>query len=116
MRVHLPWPPLGLSPNDRVHHMAKARATKKYRAACAFEAMAVGAHKAGKATGLKVIFHPKARGPVPDKDNCIAAFKAGQDGLADALRVNDRDLNVTHEISAVRSGSVVVEIQFEEQA
>jgi hypothetical protein len=96
--------------------MAKARATKKYRSICAFEALAMGAHKAGKATGLRVTFHPKQTGPLPDKDNCIAAFKAGQDGLADALKINDRDLVVTHEISSIRGGFVTVEILFEEQA
>lgn len=114
MRITLPWPYKGLSPNDRPHPMAKAAATKRYRKAVAGLAMEAGVHLRKGAVGLRVTFHAKRFGPLPDRDNCIAAFKAGQDGLADALRVNDRDLTVSHTLSAERAvgGMVVVEVLF----
>lgn len=44
-------------------------------------------------------------------DNCIAAFKAGQDGLADALGVNDRDLTVNYEMGdRCKDGGVIVDV------
>ncbi|WP_226552959.1 hypothetical protein [Celeribacter naphthalenivorans] len=51
---------------------------------------------------------------MPDLDNAVASFKAGQDGLADALGVNDRDLNgsITHLIGdRCKDGAVIVEVQ-----
>jgi crossover junction endodeoxyribonuclease RusA len=40
---------------------------------------------------IRITVHPKARGPLPDADNCIAACKSYLDGIADAIGVNDRD-------------------------
>lgn len=95
MSLILPWPPKELSPNARIHHMRRYTIGKKYRNACWARA---------KQAGLKVDFD----GPVhlwitffpPDKrtrddDNLIAAFKAGRDGLALALGINDSRF-VTH--------------------
>ena len=105
MRVILDWPYAALWPNARPHWAAKAKATKAYR-------FAAKVLLCGAAVGpVRVTFCPKSRGPMPDRDNCIAAFKAGQDGLADALRVNDRDLTVTYEMGErCKDGGVIVEI------
>lgn len=44
-----------------------------------------------------------------DKDNMIASFKSGQDGIADALGVDDSTLPVSHETGTpVRGGRVDV--------
>lgn len=112
MLITLPWPYKGLSPNDRPHRMAKAAATKRYRRDVAGIALSAGAHLHKAAKGLHITFHPKTFGPAPDRDNCIASFKAGQDGLADALRVNDRDLTVGYTLSdkRVTGGQVIVEV------
>lgn len=101
----LPWPYEALWPNARPHWAAKAKATKAYRFAA--KSMCRGA-----APGvIRVTFCPKPFGPMPDKDNCIAAFKAGQDGIADALKVNDRDLVFVHEFGGrCKEGAVIVEI------
>jgi hypothetical protein len=60
---------------------------------------------------IRVTFCPKPKGPAPDMDNCIAAFKAGADGLADALGVNDRHLRFAYEFGErCKDGGVIVEI------
>lgn len=104
-RAVLPWPLKGLWPNHRTHWAQKARATKAYR----FAAKAVFL---GAAVGpVRVTFCPKSKGPAPDLDNAIAAFKSGQDGIADALGVNDRDLSVSYAFGErCKDGAVIVEI------
>ncbi len=103
--VILPWPYEALWPNARPHWAQKAKAVKAYRFAA--KTMCNGA----KPGVVRITFCPKPFGPLPDKDNCISAFKAGQDGIADALGVNDRDLIVTHEFgSRCRDGGVIVDI------
>lgn len=88
-RVSLPWPKRELSPNARVHHFVKARAVKAYRAGCAWEARAAGLRRIeADSLWVRITFHPPdARRR--DRDNLIAAFKAGADGLADVLGVDD---------------------------
>lgn len=116
MRIQLPWPLKGLSPNDRVHWRAKSRATRRYRGIAAWTVVEHRRHAMKGPYALRVVFCPKSRGPVPDKDNCIASFKAGQDGIADALRVNDRDLTVTHEMGErCKDGAVLVFITYGNQ-
>ena len=103
--VILPWPYEALWPNARPHWAAKAKATKAYRFAVK---CLVGNAEPGV---VRITFCPKSRGPIPDRDNCIAAFKAGQDGIADALGVNDRDLIFTHEFGdRCKDGGVIVDI------
>ena len=103
----MPWPFLGLWPNDRPHWGSKSRAVKSYREGACY--MARGAELGP----IRVTFCPKPRGVYPDMDNCIAAFKAAQDGIADALKVNDRDLTVTYAMGErCKYGAVIVEIGF----
>lgn len=103
--VILPWPYEALWPNARPHWAAKAKATKAYRFAAK---CLVGNAEPGV---IRITFCPKSRGPLPDMDNAIAAFKAGQDGIADALGVNDRDLIFTHEFGdRCKDGGVIVDI------
>jgi len=110
--IKLPWPQRVLSPNGRGHHMARARAAKSYRSAAHWECKTAGVPVMEWAR-LKVTFYPRPRGPLPDRDNAIASFKAGQDGIADCLGIDDRHLEVTHKISPERHECVVVEIEGE---
>ena len=105
MRIVLPYPFPALWPNKRPHWSAKARATRSYRQ---WAKLAANTAKPGP---IRVTFCPKPTGPAPDMDNAIAAFKAGQDGLADAMGVNDRDLVFTYEMGGrCKDGAVIVEI------
>lgn len=89
IELTLPWPPTALSPNARTHWAKLARAKKEYRAACAWTAKAQGARriKADK-LHLSLTFYPPTRRAY-DLDNALARMKAGLDGLADVLGVDD---------------------------
>ena len=109
-RLILPWPPKDLSPNSRVHWARKARAAKAYKKAC---------HVIAKASGVKIDwdgevyfwinFYPPDKRE-RDDDNLIAAFKAGRDGMAEALGIDDKRLKTKPWLSTdvVKGGSVVV--------
>ena len=86
--VVFPWPPRELNPNGRAHWAAKARSAKAYRHAC--WALAKEAKLVAPQGPIHVWldFIPPSRRH-HDVDNCVAAIKAGLDGLADALGVND---------------------------
>lgn len=85
----LPWPPKGLSPNDRPHRMELARLKKRYRSACALTAISQGAARLqAEQLEVNLVFVPPNKRP-RDVDNCVASVKAGLDGLADVLGVDD---------------------------
>lgn len=111
-RFILSWPLKGLWPNDRVHRMARARAVKAYRNEAWGAALGAGWHLLPEKPALiRLTFCPKPKGPRPDDDNATAAFKAARDGIADALRVNDRDLTFRIEFGErCQHGAVIVEI------
>lgn len=97
LEVDLPWPPAGLSPNGRLNYFAKARLSKKGRRDGFW-----AAKSALRRTAIQVPIHPvyggvqvvfRATPPtrrIPDDDNFIARMKPYRDGVADALKVNDR--------------------------
>ena len=60
---------------------------------------------------VTIAFHPPDKRR-RDKDNMIAAFKSGQDGIADAIQVDDGDWFVSHVIrEPVKGGCVEVTIE-----
>jgi crossover junction endodeoxyribonuclease RusA len=101
-RLVLPWPPKELNPNHRhAHPAAKSRFVKAYRQACWSETLAAFGVAAGghmfPAEGpiaVQLDFFPPD-GRLRDDDNCEAMFKAGRDGVAEALRLDDRRFRVT---------------------
>lgn len=111
--VTLPWPPKTLSPNARPHFMALSKAKKAYRKACCEEAWAAGvrpnvAYK--PPLHVRVEFIPPDRRS-RDKDNLIAAMKAGFDGLADALGIDDKHFRLDFlPVSPEIGGMVKVQI------
>lgn len=111
MRIVLPWPRKGLSPNDRVHHMILHRAKKAYRRDCGMAARAQGVKPT---EAQEVLVHMEFHRPhnrAYDEDNLVASMKAGLDGLADALGVDDSKFRVTQAIAAALGGQVVVTIE-----
>lgn len=96
MTVDLPFPAKALWPNGRAHYHAKARAVKDHRAwanTATIAALPV-CHPAVFAgehiLPVHIAVTAKPGGPLPDKDNCIAAAKSYLDGIADRIGVNDR--------------------------
>ena len=110
MILTLPWPPRDLSPNARVHYMALAKAKKAYRAACAWTAKEQGLKRMdAQRLHLTLTFVPPNR-RAHDLDNCLASIKAGLDGLADVLGVDDKQWSLTlHKADAI-GGFVRVEV------
>jgi crossover junction endodeoxyribonuclease RusA len=113
-RITLAWPARILSPNSRPHRMALARAKKAYRWACWGDCQAQRGTKTVDAESIKVriTFHPPSH-RAHDKDNMIASFKAGADGMADALGVDDAKWGDPEYIKGepIKDGLVVFEFK-----
>jgi crossover junction endodeoxyribonuclease RusA len=98
IEIVLGWPPTDLSPNARKHWAQVAKAKKQYRKDC----YSVSKEQLKKYRGvyeniperlvLEMTFIPPDRRSY-DRDNLVARMKAGIDGLADALRINDKRFN-----------------------
>lgn len=115
--IVLAWPDKVLSPNARAHYHAKAKVAKAYREA-AYERMMgfiiADAHgendERWNPQHLSITFYP------PDKrkrdlDNMLSSIKAGLDGIADALGVNDERFALTiRKGDPVKGGQVCVEV------
>jgi crossover junction endodeoxyribonuclease RusA len=88
--VWLPWPPKECSPNARVHWSKRAKAAKQYRELCCIAAKngRLSVEGIDGRIHLWLDFYPPNR-QRRDDDNLMAAFKAGRDGLADALGLDD---------------------------
>lgn len=105
--VTLPWPPKFLNPNQKVHWREKAKAAKSYRAACYALCLEAGLRSIpwDGDVHLWIDFYPPDRRH-RDDDNMIASFKAGRDGMADALKVNDKRFR-THPYVKTEVGGMV---------
>lgn len=94
--ITLPFPDKALWPNGRAHHMAKHRAFQKHKQ-WAYHAALAKLPRCFKWNGQPIKLHyiitPKTAHAI-DKDNCIAAMKAYQDGIAMALKVDDSAFEV----------------------
>lgn len=111
MNLVLPWPPKELSPNARRHHMALARSKKAYREACAWTARQQGATRIeAESLVVHLEFVPPDR-MARDWDNMLAAFKAGADGLADVIGVDDRHWRISFNVADEIGGMVRVRVE-----
>jgi crossover junction endodeoxyribonuclease RusA len=112
-RIELPWPAKELSPNARGHWAKMARFKKGARELAGWTAKEAGWESQRARSNLAIItvtFH------APDKrrrdlDNAIASFKSAQDGIADALGIDDSKWAVSYRFGdVVKGGRVVVEL------
>jgi crossover junction endodeoxyribonuclease RusA len=114
-RLSLPWPPKELSPNYSGHWAPQASAKKKYRFAVRMLAMQAKWEIPEEGPiRLEIEFYPPDNRP-RDRDNMIAAFKAGQDGLADAWKVNDRRIVCEYKVNQQKLGMVKIKLIKEEK-
>lgn len=114
--IVLPWPPRALSPNARVHWAKKSKAARIYRIACMALTLESSMRAPEGRVLLSVEFCPPDRRR-RDDDNCLASFKAGRDGIADALRIDDNRFVTTICMGEpVKGGAVHVRIQGEVSA
>lgn len=111
--IELPWPPKELNPNfkRRKHWSVYRPHTKVYRDACYILTIAARARVPLEgAVPVTIDFYPPDRRH-RDDDNMISAFKAGRDGVADALGINDRRLAPVYRFNdPVKGGKIVVRI------
>lgn len=88
-RIELPFPPSSLTPHAKGGWQKKAAATKSYRRLCAQVAQLQGLRSitAERIKARITIHRPNLR---RDYQNCISCLKAGVDGLADVIGIDDR--------------------------
>lgn len=107
----LPWPPKELSPNARVHWRKKHKHAKAYRRTCGLIALALDVPSLAGKKYFWVNFCPPNRRSYDD-DNLLARFKAGRDGIADGLGIDDKNFITTITIGdPVPGGAVRVHIR-----
>jgi crossover junction endodeoxyribonuclease RusA len=109
-RLTLPWMPKELSPNYSGHWAPRAAAKKKYRFAA--KVLTKEAKLEIPPYGmiyLEVEFFPPDNRK-RDMDNMVAAFKAGQDGMADAWTVDDYYIKCIYKVSDQKLGMVKVRL------
>lgn len=105
-QILLPWPASALSPNARGHWSRRSRAAKAYRMQCFLFAKKAGLVAPEGRILLQLEFlPPTARRR--DDDNLLASFKAGRDGLADALGIDDSLFVSQVQIGEVHRGGAV---------
>ena len=105
MRVSLKWPDKVLSPNSRTRWRRRCEVVRGYRWAAKIRTLnAIQVHSwdvkhlrdvvaAGGCIHVFIDFYPPdARRR--DDDNLVASFKSGRDGLADALKIDDRNFRI----------------------
>lgn len=124
LEITLPWPPKQLQGNGTRNRMARWRIGKAYRiTACVLTKQALW-RKAppsdATAWSVEIEFRPPAKRSdgrrnvqQHDEDNLVAAMKAGLDGIADAMGVNDRSFRLQKPVIGERvdGGQVVVRIE-----
>jgi len=107
--IILPWPPKELSPNSRMHWAKRNTHKVIYRDTCYLTTLGYKATVEGDGPiPITIDFYPPDRRH-RDADNMVSAFKAGQDGLANALGVNDRRFQPVYRFNEpIKGGCVVV--------
>lgn len=106
--MRLPWFPKELNPNARKHWAVVARYKKDYRQICYFLAKEAGIKPTVLMRVVITFYKPSNRHM--DLDNCLAAIKAGLDGLADAMKVDDRHFKLTVSMAEELGGYIMVEV------
>ena len=105
--ITLLWPPRELHPNSRTHWAAKARTTKQYRAYAAAVTRQSGVQVSGGGLiDVWIIFYPPSKAR-RDLDGMLSSIKAGLDGIADALEVDDCRFRPRIDLGDVQKGGVV---------
>jgi len=114
IEIPLPWPDRRLSPNARLHWAALARAKREARNVAI---VATWRHARGQSLSGDGPLRVTLRFLPPDRrardwDNLLASMKAGLDGIAQALGVDDKRFRLALELGEpLPPGEVRVQIQ-----
>jgi crossover junction endodeoxyribonuclease RusA len=112
--IVLSWPPKELNPNSSAKLRAKLRAKKAHReeAYYATKAALGAGYRAPVDQELAIIvtFYPPDNRR-RDEDNCIGSLKRAQDGIAQAIGLDDYYLRPRYQFAEpVKGGKVVISI------
>lgn len=115
IQIELPFPAKILWPNGRGHHMAKHREFQKHKDWAHHATLASFCGRwptYGLFTGdYRLLFtvYPKTRHDI-DEDNATAAMKAYQDGIAAAMKIDDKHFknNRIQFAEPVKNGRVTI--------
>lgn len=116
-RIILPWFNPLLAANAQYKKFATSRARAKARIDGNFAARASGAKKLDwKAVDAHWTFYPPIN-RTHDKTNLLASMKAAQDGVADAIGIDDSKWTPTGVVIAgtVKGGQVILTIKEREE-
>ena len=119
LKIMLPWPDTALSPNARCHWAVKRKAVKSARRVSYFETILKTSGKRAAPIGsisYRCSFFPPDR-RARDEDNLLASMKSSLDGIAEALRVNDKCFHILEPFVGVpeRPGRVEVDLYWKEE-
>lgn len=107
-RIVCAWPPKELNPNRRIHPAKRSPFAKPYLHDC--WVLALEAKLTAPAEGRIIVrldFFPPDRAH-RDDDNAISSFKAGRDGIAKAMKVDDSRFKIIPHLHDGPLGCVVV--------
>lgn len=125
VHISVPWMPKALSPNSRVNVFGKANAFKKYKndvflmVRSRMRGMTPVRHPhplyPDGRVHIDLQFFPPARYNY-DEDNMVASFKAGADGIRDAIGIDDHWYHYTQDVggSIVKGGCVLITFEVED--
>ena len=111
--IELPWPDKRLSPNSRCHWREKSKAATEYRSYAFTEVIVKRLREALNGyQQASYTFHPPDRRK-RDIDNCLAMMKAAQDGVCQALNIDDECIKRTilEWGEVVKGGKVVLTLE-----
>lgn len=113
MIVVYPWMPRELNPNSRPNRYVLAKYKKIYKTACwAITKQANLPKIKGDRAHLEITF-VKPNRMRRDLDNCLASFKAGLDGIADAIGLDDSKFLLAIELSEEVGGFVRINFNYD---
>jgi crossover junction endodeoxyribonuclease RusA len=113
MQLDLPYPHKALWPNGRAHHFDKHRRFKAHRWWAVMAAKEAGASPTlgDGLVAVAITCYGRAKGPLPDADNVVAAAKAYIDGIAAAIGVDDKHFAApTVAYGATRTARFVIKV------
>lgn len=106
----LMFPDWKLSPNNfcKLHYMKQSSLKKKAKKNAYYQTISqINGKKFKPPLDVKITFFQPEKGN-RDKDNMVAAFKSYQDGMCQAINVDDRHLNPTYIFSDKRLNKVTI--------
>ena len=114
MIITVPWPDKRLSPNARLHWRQRVGPKQAARIAAGWAVVAARVHSGGLPPegpiAITITFYAPDRRR-RDMDNLIASMKAAQDGIADALGVDDHRFEPTYRMGEpCKRGRVEVQL------